>query len=397
MNSGMLTTWLGFLVLLAGILVISRKNLALALISGAIILGLFTLTPVTLWQQIVRTLADPFVLMLALAMGIIPMLGGVMKDSGQVDSLVNNVRVGRRYLLPFSASLMGLLPMPGGALLSAPIVERGGEGVDDGLKAVINNWFRHLFILIYPLSSALIVAAEISRIDVYHAIVYVLPGFALALLLGYVFYLRRVNGRPDYDGRFSWPGLLTPLGIILCAPVLDFSLKRLFSLSTGATLIGVSTALLLSILLSRQRLDLGTIARRMRPWNFTGIIIGMFLYLHVFQTSDTGQLIGEIPLPPLVLSVLAGFILGIVTGRVQLPASIVLPVYLAAGEAITPIVFALIYISIYFGYITSPVHPCLIVTCEYFRVPIKDMILELALPTAIMFGSVLVIALVMAY
>jgi integral membrane protein (TIGR00529 family) len=343
-------------------------------------------------DRIVFTLTDHSIIMLALAMGVIPVIGGTMKESGQIDSLVSNVRMNKRHLLPFSAALMGLLPMPGGALLSAPILEKGGEGVADDLKAAINNWFRHLFILIYPLSSALIASAKIVNLDVYVAVVYLLPGSFLALILGHIFFLSKVNGRMSHSKKFSFSELMIPLSVILSAPILDFSLKRIFSIETLATLIGVTAGLCLSIALSRNRLNLKRITARMKPWNFALIIIGMFLYLHIFQESDARNMIATIPLPLLPLSVTAGFLLGLSTGRVQLPASIIFPVYLASADHVTPFIFAIIYIAIYFGYIISPVHPCLIVTCEYFHVPIRDMIRKLALPTFIVFAAVLLIS-----
>jgi len=388
--------WIGFIVSLAAILVISKKNLAVALISGAIILGVFTLPLNLVLDRVVYTLTDLSIIMLALAMGVIPVIGGTMKESGQIDALVNNVRLSKRYLLPFSAALMGLLPMPGGALLSAPILEKGGEGVADDLKAAINNWFRHLFILIYPLSSALIASAKIVGLDVYVAVLYLLPGSFLALVLGYIFFLSKVDGRMSHSRKFSLSELMIPLIVILSAPVLDFSLKRVLSIGTLATLIGVTTGLILSIALSRNKLNLGRIATRMRPWNFALIIIGMFLYLYIFQESDARNLIAAIPLPLLPMSVTAGFLLGLATGRVQLPASIVFPVYLASAGHVTPTIFAIIYIGIYFGYIISPVHPCLIVTCEYFHVPIKDMLRKLAVPTLMVFAAVLLIALIVS-
>jgi len=383
--------WIGFVVSLAGILVISKKNLPLGLICGALLLGLFTLPVSSIWDRIVFTVTDSQIILLALAMGIIPILGGSMKESGQVDAIVNNVRLSKRWMLPFSASLMGLLPMPGGALLSAPIVEKAGEGVSGLLKAVINNWFRHLFILIYPLNSALIVATQIFGIDLYRAIVYILPGFAAALILGYVFMLRKVHGRAEHHGSFSAAALAVPLTVILAAPVLDFALKRLFHIGSLATLIGVAVGLSLSVVLSRGRLDLVGIARRMKPWNFALIIIGMFLYLHIFQASGAGDMIATIPLPPLLLAATAGFFLAVLTGRVQLPASIVLPIYLASGQPVSYLIFTLIYIAIYFGYVMSPVHPCLVVTCEYFRVPIRAMIGHLLAPTAVLFFGVIAI------
>jgi integral membrane protein (TIGR00529 family) len=385
--------WVGFLTSLAAILVISRKNLALGLACGAVTLGLFTLTPEHLWDRILFTITNPSIIMLTLAMGIVPMIGGTMKESGQVDSLVSNLRIKKRYLLAVSAALMGLLPMPGGALLSAPILEKGGQGVKNDLICAINNYFRHLFILVYPLCPALIVSAQITGLDVYRAILFILPGFAFALGLGYFFLLRRVNGRRTYTEGFSWRGLLIPLTVILSAPVLDFILKRLFSIGTLATLIGVTVGLLMSCALSPRRLHLKNIAMRMKPWNFALIILGMFLYLHIFQASDAGQIIAALPLPPLILAVTAGFFLSLITGRVQLPASVIFPVYLASVDHVSLFVFSLIYISIYFGYIISPLHPCLVVTCEYFNVPIKDMMTRLAAPTVIMFLAVFVTAL----
>jgi integral membrane protein (TIGR00529 family) len=393
----LLLTWTGFLVSLAGILIISKKNLALALVSGAIILGLFTLPVETVFDRIVYTLSDSSIILLCLAMGVIPIIGGTMKQSGQIDSLVSNVRIKKRYLLPFSAALMGLLPMPGGALLSAPILERGGEGVSDDLKATINNWFRHLFILVYPLSPALIVAAKICGLDVYYAILHLLPGLLLATILGYIFFLSKVHGSLSYPAAFSWSGLFIPLIIILSAPTLDFILKRSLDIGSLATVIGVTTGLSLSIIMSHRKLDLRGIIREMKPWNFALIILGMFLYLHVFQKTEVGDLIATLPLPPLTLSVIAGFLLGLATGRVQLPASIILPVYLGSVDHITPVVFVLIYVAIYFGYIISPVHPCLVVTCEFFHIPIRNMILKMAAPTLIVFATVLSISIVISH
>lgn len=373
-------TWLAFALSLLAILVISKKNLAVALISGAIILGLLTLPAATVADRILFTISDPSVILLALAVGLIPIIGGTMKQSGQIDSLVSNLRLPRRYVLALSPALMGLLPIPGGALLSAPILEKAGDGVPGDLLAAINNWFRHTLIMVYPLSAALIVATQIANLDIYRAIVFLLPAFILAVGIGHFVYLRKLDGALVYNTRFSLTGLMLPLSIILSAPVLDFVLKRTLSLDSLATLCGVSTALVLSILLGRIPLKLPGIITRMKPWNYSGIIIGMFLYLHIFQQSDIRLLIASLPLPPLVLAVVVGFLLGLLTGRVQLPASIILPVYLATNPTIGPFYFAIIYVAIFFGFVTSPVHPCLVVTGEYFGVPLKDVVRRLFWP-----------------
>ena len=376
-------TWTGFFFSIATILVISRRNLPLAISAGAIVLGIFTLSFESLLERVIYTITDLTVIMLTLAMGLIPLIGGVMKETGQIDALVSNIRISRRFLLPLSASLMGLLPMPGGALLSAPILDRAGKGVSPALKAAINNWYRHLFILIYPLAPALIISTKICDLDIYACILYIMPICVIAAVLGYFFFLRKIDGRFKSDSEFSARGLLAPLAIVLCAPVIDFTLKRVTNIGSASTLIGVAIALLLAYVLAEKRPHLGRLTLQMKAWNFALIILGMFLYLHVFVETDLGSLIADLPLPPLMLAVSAGFLLALLTGRVQLPASIVLPVYLASAGSITPYFFTLIYVAMYFGYIISPVHPCLTVTCEFFGISIRRMMKELALPTAI--------------
>ena len=82
-------SWLGFTLSLIVILIIARKHLPLALFCGALILGIFTLRPLILGTIVINTFKDVSVILLALAMGVIPMIGGTMKESGQMDDLVN--------------------------------------------------------------------------------------------------------------------------------------------------------------------------------------------------------------------------------------------------------------------------------------------------------------------
>lgn len=385
--------WVGFIISLAVILSVARKNLPLALLCGALVLGVFTLPLVTIVDRIVYTLTDISIILLALAMGVIPMIGGTMKESGQMDDLVNNMRIGRKGIMALSPAILGLLPMPGGALLSAPILEKAGETVPNDLKVAINDWFRHLFVMIYPLSSALIASAKIADLNLYMAALYLLPTFGFALLIGYVFFIRNVHGAMAYTGAFSLGKLLLPLGIILSAPFIDFTLKKIIDLPVQeiATIIGVGVAFILSWRLSTKKLNLVRVAGEMRPWNFALIIVSMFIFLHVFQASDVADLIASVPLAPATLCVVAGFILGFATGRVLLPASIILPVYLTVSP-LSALTFAIIYTSIFFGYVISPVHPCVAVSLEYFDVPLRKFFKLLLVPTFIVFLATLLIS-----
>ena len=212
-----------------------------------------------------------------------------------------------------------------------------------------------------------------------------------------MFFLRTASGRISGAGRVSYKGLLFPLGVILAAPVIDFLILQFFDVGVRelALITGVGVSLFLATYLSKLGAwDLGRVARKMKPWNFGLIIFGMFLFLAVFKGSGVSDLIVSLNLPLIVLCVGIGFLLGLVTGRIQVPASIVIPIYLGSTgvAAMSPWPFAMTYISIFLGYVISPVHPCISVSLEYFRVPLKDFLWKIITPAGIVLLVVAIVA-----
>jgi len=274
--------WIGFFVSLAMLLVISRKSLMVSMFVGALILGVFTLSPSELAWELWSSFVDLSVILLALAVGLIPLIGGGLSQSGQMDDLVRNMRIGKKAFLAFSPALVGMLPMPGGALLSAPLIEKAGEGMPQEKKAGLNVWFRHVLYLVYPLSPALIVSIKLANLDIYQILPYLASFLVFSVALGYFFFLRSVRGRMEYEEEFSLKKLLTPLTVIVIAPLLDFLIKALFPglVKEAATLMGVAASLTLVIVIGRIGLkDFCQIFRKSKPWDFALIIVGMMAFL----------------------------------------------------------------------------------------------------------------------
>ena len=138
------------------------------------------------------------------------------------------------------------------------------------------------------------------------------------------------------------------------------------------------------------------VAKKMKPWNFGSIIFGMFLFLAIFQNSGVPELIGGLGLSNLALCIGVGFLLGLVTGRIQVPAAIIIPIYLGSAGvlAMDPWHFAITYMSIFIGYVISPVHPCTSVSLEYFNIDLKGFMKKMAAPSAIMMIIMVVIGLI---
>jgi integral membrane protein (TIGR00529 family) len=391
--------WLGLFVAMGFLLLVARKSLPLAFSLSALVLGVFTLSPMSIWTSVWNTVTDPSVLLLAAAMGIIPLIGAIMDESGQMDRLVNNLRIGKRPFLVLSPALLGMLPVPGGALLSSPLVERAGGGVQAETKAVVNVWFRHVLLIIYPLSPALIVSAKIAGFEVYRAIPYLIPGFITMSIIGWVFFLRGVEGEIVYRGAVSVRELLLPLSIILLAPLLDFLLPRVltFSVPEWGTLIAVAGSLGVALLASGLSWRaMGVVSGHAGPWNFSLMIVGMYLFSNVFRASGMSELMASLAIGEPLLC-LVSFALGVITGRIQLPASVVIPTYLSmvGTNPMDPVVFALVFFSAVLGYLVSPVHPCVCVSLEYFKADMGDYLRTMAQPILLALALVLAVATVL--
>ena len=383
-----------FFVSLATLLVVARKSLWIALWSSALLLGAITLSPSALWRAVYGTLTDPAILMLALAVAAIPMIGGIMEDSGMMDRLVNRLPANRRIFLLIAPSLVGLLPMPGGALLSAPIIERGAGELSAEAKTAINVWFRHVLLLVYPLG-ALLATTKMARVDLYTVILTLSPGFLLMFAAGTLFTLRNVHGSRL---NTTCENAAIPLLVILLAPALHFLLLRLFPgiIEEIPLLAGVSASLVLALRAGRIAAGrISAIARRMKPWSFALIILGMFLFLSTFTASEASEMIARAAFSPTFTLVVMGGFLGFATGRVQVPVFIVLPIFIArfGPDAVTPLSFALLFFSAYQGYVISPVHPCLTVTLQYYHADFKAVYRILLPPALLCWAAALVVCL----
>ena len=121
-----------------------------SILAGGFILALlFGMGPVAWFHAATASAATWDCLSLAMIVVLILMLSHVLERTGQslrlMDALTGFLP-SRRLRLIFFPVLIGLLPMPGGAAFSAPMVRQTGEplGLDDRELALVNYWFRHV-------------------------------------------------------------------------------------------------------------------------------------------------------------------------------------------------------------------------------------------------------------
>ena len=190
------------LISLSIILVFNKllKNLALSILAGTVALALWSGHPA---GTIVSITWSRFYSLdnagLSAIIFLVIWLSSQMAGAGIMEDLVNSIKVklsvkGAIAVLP---AIIGLLPMPGGAIFSAPLVDDCDEKdiIDPVLKTKINYWFRHIWEYTWPLYPGLILISDIADLPIWQLFLLGLPMTAAAIATGYFFLLRKVKNQ----------------------------------------------------------------------------------------------------------------------------------------------------------------------------------------------------------
>ncbi|MFW9867098.1 MAG: DUF401 family protein [Candidatus Thorarchaeota archaeon] len=382
----MLPAWLSFIIIIGIVMALSKYDLGIVLTLGAV--GFALLAGVNIIQSLFNVLIDPSILALLVIMVLIPILGGIMEESGLMLEMIQKMRISKKSSLMVIPALFGLLPVPGGALMSAPILQQIDTEEDANKKVSINVWYRHTLVLIYPLSSSIIVASILTNINLYIIVIGLVPGVILMWIIGYITLIRKIapfSEQEERDLKRAFHNLLP----ILIAPIIDIIGRTIFNFPVPELflLIGLVFSILIALKFGNMKFfSIKIISKKMKIWRFPLIIFSMFLFLEVFILSGAPDEIASLKISVFLL-ILIGFFLGFATGRIQLPISILIPIYLVQYGVFTMPLLDLIFIytSIALGYLITPLHPCLSYSTEYFETNFRKVVKILGKPVFIAF------------
>jgi len=382
----MLPAWLSFVIIIGIVMALSKYELGIILSLGAV--GFAILAGVDILQSLINVVTNLSVLSLIIIMTLIPILGGIMEESGLMIEMIQKMRISRKSSLMMIPALFGLLPVPGGALMSAPIVQQIDPEADANQKVAINVWYRHMLIMIYPLSSSLIIASILTDINLYILVLGLLPGLIVMWLIGYITLVKNISPFPE-QGERDLKRAFHNLIPILVAPIIDFIGRTFFDMPVPELFLlgGLVLSIWLALRFGKMKFSsVKLISKKMRIWRFPLIIFAMFMFLEVFVLSGAREEIASVNLSVFLL-IIIGFFLGFGTGRIQIPISILIQVYLAQFLGITmPLLdFIFIYTASFLGYLLTPIHPCVAYSTEYFETNFIKAVKILGKPILISF------------
>lgn len=346
------------------------KHAGYAVFSGAVLMSLLTLGATGTLYALFHTITSPATLRLMGILFSVLFLSYSLEKAGILRELALGMKsLAGGFSIVLVPLMIGLLPMPGGALVSA-IMLRGIVSEKPEQASFANYWFRHLWIPTWPLYPAFIITMGVLEAGAPQVIMANLPLTLFSLFSGFLLSLPFIFSlkaeRCSLNGKFR--GALPIAGIAFTTLVLKVDL-----------LYSILIVLAVTLLLLRLSLkELREVAPHALDIRMGVLILGVMLFRYVIEQSGSAramfELLENMGFPPFVTAMAVSFIIGFAVGIEMAPPGIALPLFtglIGTGDNLNPEVLLLIFSAGFLGVQLSPMHLCFILTASYFRVSLS--------------------------
>lgn len=402
--------YLKLILVFTAMLVGVRRKLGLGLsaLGGSLLLALlFGLSPLRWLELGLEIFTDRSILAVWGVIVLVLSLSSLMELTGQAERFM--AALAHKITSPmlrmvFFPILIGLLPMPGGAVFSAPMINAVAKDlhVAEEDKSLINYWFRHSAEMSWPLFPALILASGMAGLSTPQLVLWTMPMSAVFLLVGWLFFVRplKVASPPPMADSGQWTQVCkhgAPIFVAL-AGALFFEVLFAYFLPQRPMDEGVLVALTLAVLLCLRQNGLGgralvqALSRpSVRSMIFIVGALGVFKnvlvgggVVSVLMAKGSGlvALWLTATLLPMLVSALTGLLIASVGAT--FPLLIVLAQTVDGGAHLVQWL-ALGLASGLTGSMISPLHICFVLSCEYFNVDLGASWRRLPAPCVLFF------------
>ncbi|MBN1615576.1 MAG: DUF401 family protein [Deltaproteobacteria bacterium] len=392
-----------------GIVVFSiRKKLSLgnAFFLGSLLLGLFFgMSMPSILKTAGGAIFYPKTVALALIVSLILVLSDSMESTGQMRRLLSSfrglVRSIRVNMVVFPA-LIGLLPMPGGAVFSAPMVKEIGAWVRLGGEKMsfINYWYRHIWEYWWPLYPAVLLVTALADLNLWIYVAIMWPMTLASVAFGWFSLMGLgISGEKESDHRMhSFKSFAVELTPILIVVVFGLSLGILLSLVYPGLSVAKEAGLVVALVVAigwvwvTNDLDWVRIRRILTDRHLIDMVYmvasilvfkGMLEGSHAVKSISADLHSAHLPLLLIVtvLPLIVGLVAGISIAFVGSTFPIIIPLVYSFGEGIHLYAYMMLaVVSGFMGVLLSPLHLCLLLTNQYFETTIREAYRYLWLP-----------------
>lgn len=370
------------------IMVRLKIHIGLSIFAGAVILGLlFRLTPLDLLRELIYSSTSWQTVRLILIIVFVMSLSAIFSQIGYLKDMERAIRElfpKAKYSLAMLPALIGLMPMPAGALVSAPMIEEVANKLNlkPEEKTLVNYWFRHVWEFSWPMYQSIIIASAVIGIAVREISIKLFPLTLIMIFLGYLFMLRPIKDENSKVGnrkeglKLLFKATYPILVIILISIVLGYDMVY------GA-FIGVLSAALPNF----KNLSKKDVLKHGLQPKIIFLLIGVMYFKHILEITGAVEALPnailELNLPVILIILLTPFLVGLMTGISFAYVGMTFPLLLPFFTSFDKI--ALAYLGGYMGILFSPVHLCLVFSSEYYRAEIGKVYVKLLIPSLALF------------
>ncbi len=348
-----------------------RLHVGYSIVAGAAFLALATQPLREALRLALSTATAWATLKLMLILFSVLLLSYTMESAGMLSRLTSALsKLGGGLTLVTVPLIIGLLPMPAGALVSAMMLSGmvRERGIARERATFANYWFRHLWIPTWPLYPAFIITMGVVDASAMKLVEINLPLTLAALLAGLLLVRSDIEFKANGSLREALPELALgawPIAaIIALALILRMELVFAMLLVLSATLLHTKPGIG----------ELKKIAEKALDPRMAVLIFGVMLFRNGIEASSAASRVVELlsgaglPLP--VVAPLVSFVIGFAVGIEMGPPSIALPLfisYIGRGDALIGGHLLLIFAAGFLGVQLSPMHLCFTVSASYFK------------------------------
>jgi len=382
------------LLVFAFVAFLIRKKVSLGntFLAAAIVLGaLFGVTPARMVTSMAASVVYPQTLALAVIVSLIMVLSNAMEENGQLHRLLTSfkglIRNPKLNIIMFPA-LIGLLPMPGGAVFSAPMVKELGTDsqYSPARLSFANYWFRHIWEYFWPMYPGVLLTAVLADINLGTLMLCTSPVTLGAFVIGY---FSLAGGEPSSKDTAETPRpavrpfireLLPILIVIVLGLGMGFMFSRIFPAFNIAKEAGLVLSLVLAVAwvwrTNKMSVQvMGKIVVNPQMLKMVYMIFAILIFKSMLEDSQAVEAITQeltlLKVPLVLIVTLLPFLVGAITGIAMAFVGSAFPVLIPLIGSLDPAGNLLFYMMLaivcgFAGVLLSPVHLCLILSNEYF-------------------------------
>jgi len=411
-------------IIFAGIVGINRAGLrlGLALLLAVACTGLwFGLPPGKIAVTALESLGTSETLTLMALVLIIFLLNNLMDKGGNLRRMVlafSSIAKNPKISMVALPALIGMLPLPGGALFSAPMVEKTARNSlsADHLTAM-NYWFRHLWEYWWPLYPGVALALTLTGLSPGHFFLLMFPFSVMAVLGGLFFIVRPVKtakGEAATTGKFTdlvreaAPILIVIVSMLVLLPLTALAVRHGFVPATFKSglpvVLSMFAGLVFCLIVSRAgAAELFSPLTKASFWSLFFTVAAVMAFKSILeQSSAVSQVLENLKtyhIPVLAVVMVMPFLTGLIVGLMVGLVGISFPIVLALVRSTYPESFmayvVVAYTCGYIGMMISPVHICLVATNEYFHSDLLKVYRWLTGPVAVVFVTAVLLFLIL--